>query len=157
MVNPYEAPSGSIADPEIIPVARPRVVTAAIVFIAVPLAVWTLLGLWHFVRPTAGGKPWSVDYTVYVVILMIVPIFLLAMIVRRRNWARIALASFYGLDFLWRIFMLATIMPVTATSLSPVVIPSVFRIVGFVLLWLPRSNKWFAAENVVKTRSITAP
>jgi hypothetical protein len=141
--NPYEAPKSPVADVAAAP-KRPLPVGIALVILWTVLAIWAL-GALAQVTATAGaitGATWG--YIAYLVTLTVLPAWLLVRLGQARGRARVALMAVYGIDILFRIYLLdfGSFLDV----LVGIMAPAACQAVAFIMLHLPASNAWFRSR-----------
>lgn len=142
MPNPYEAPRAPVADAEAVTVPRPASVTMALIVLWVVLILWLLGTIPHLREIRTSDDPWALSYPVYLVGMIALPAWLLVMIARGRNWARVAAIMVQGVDFLWRLYLLVAIQD-ASLQLPYLLVPAAVQSGAFLLLYLPRANHWF--------------
>lgn len=145
IVNPYDPPKAKVADVEEALPKRPLTVTLALAILWIPLGIWMLGSLGQMTSFTGEVTPGMISYVAYLAALVIVPAWLLLKMGRACGWARIALIVLYGLDILFRIYLLS--FDSTLDIVVGILAPATFQAIGFVLLFLPVSNAWFRARR----------
>jgi hypothetical protein len=147
MSNPYEPPGAPVADPQPVVLARPGVVTAALIILWFLLALWALMSLGHLSQVDNSTDPWSIAYAAYLVGMVIAPAAFLVKIAQGRNWARIAAMILFALNFLWRIYLLYVSEDTSVATLVGILVPDTLQLLGYVLLCFPSSTEWFRANS----------
>jgi hypothetical protein len=147
MHDPYQAPRVPVADAPRVIARRPRFVTVALVILWI-LLVMTALGCFkRFMELLALDPPFEWGFAAYLCAIVVVPAWLLVKIKQGRNWARIAATIFYGLNILFRIYLLLNDGDFAAPVVGYALVPAAIQSLAFVLLYLPRSRAWFHAEG----------
>jgi len=144
MSNPYEAPESRVADPpQRVRASRPWMLVASLIILWLLLILWMLAVTANLHKEGPIHDRWALFHAVYLVGMIVVPAFLLIMIARARNWARVAAAMLAGLDFLWRLYLTVVDPNLPASALGYVLAPAVIQLAAYLLLWTPRANAWF--------------
>jgi len=152
--NLYAPPAAAVADPVVATAARPREVT------------WAMICIWTWLAVTIGQRALPAAITLVnaslgigeILIFFVLPMGLPAVIAawinsniaQGRNWARIVVVIFFAISLVYRAFQwkayLLVLNPKTAlAALQLVKLP--LDTAAVVLLFLPRSNRWFKARS----------
>jgi hypothetical protein len=147
MNNPYEAPRVLVADVPRVIARRPRFVTVALVLLWILLVMTALGCIKRFMELLTLASPFEWGFAAYLCAIVVVPAWLLVKIGQGRNWARIAATLFYGLNLLFRLYLLVNDRDFSAPAVSYVLVPAMIQALAFLLLYLPRSQTWFHSSG----------
>jgi hypothetical protein len=142
--NPYDVTRVPLADTQPPIPRRPVFITIALTLLWILLAMTALGSIAHLRSLENPGDAGSFGYIAYLAGMVLVPAFLLAKIAQARNWARIALLILYVLNLLLRIFLFVNDGQFTVSVAAWFMVPAFVASIAFMLLFLPRSGRWFA-------------
>jgi hypothetical protein len=139
--KPYQPPDGRVADvPEPPEPPRPRAVTIA-VWLLVSAVVLELVGVAIDWRDQSNAE--IVIFTaIAVTVMLCIVAWLIFMLGRRRNWARLVYAIFFVIGLSTFVAPGPTLEK-TPLELLITIVQGVLQFVAVVLTYLPVSNAWY--------------
>jgi hypothetical protein len=151
--NPYAPPSSSVADVEnSVPIERPQPVKTALTlcWISLVLALPLMAEASRQEMDAGDGASSPVYYAVMVlfyVALLALAAWVIVMIGRARNWARIVYAVLTGLSLISTVTSFPEILRRPWYSGPVELLSTVMDLAIVVLLFLPASNAWFRVRG----------
>lgn len=146
--NPYRPPSARVADVAD-PVAgtRPRVVSIILWLLWVNIAIEILDKILD-VRDAWPTVSIAVVPSAITTIMVGVLCWLIFMIGRRRNWARITYALLFAFGMIFHLVSWQNTLQSPPRELIAIVLQSVLQLSAMILVFLPASNAWFRSRRV---------
>lgn len=148
MNNPYQAPRVPLADVPRVIARRPRFVTVALAILWILVVIMAMGSVRRLKELGSPNEPLEWLFAAYLFGIVVVPAWLLVKIRQGRNWARIGATIFYGLNILFRIYLLLNDRNFSAPAINYVLVPAIIQSLAFTLLYLPRSHAWFHSSAI---------
>jgi cell division protein FtsW (lipid II flippase) len=151
--NPYAPPSSAVADVESgVPLERPKPVKLALILCWISLVLALPLIAEASVQEVDAGDGASspLYYAVmglFYVALLVLAAWVIVMIGRARNWARIVYAVLTGLSLISTITSFPEILQRPWYSGPVELLSTVMDLAIVVLLYLPAANAWFRVRG----------
>jgi hypothetical protein len=155
--NPYSAPKSVVADPKLVPVERPRVVTRAVRLLWAALALGLFTSFSGTPLPDADDEnAWLWFATVGIAVVWFgIGAWLIFKLSRGRSWARaayvvLAILSYGLVVYAWGDFVTEFERTPYRTVLE--VVSALAELTAIVLLFTKPANAWYAAPMKVAGR-----
>jgi hypothetical protein len=145
--NPYQPPATRVADPPALDAApRPRIVTIAVWLLWGQIALELIDAVLDIRDDSQQGSLVVVASAVTITLVGMV-CWLIFMIGRRRNWARIAFAFLFALAMFAQVWNWQGLLNGPLRDLLMIVAQFGLQLAAMILLFRPQASAWFRSRN----------